>query len=597
MLYPIQNNYRMLIDLTGMWKFKPDPLNAGLTENWQDGFVSQQEIALPGSWNEQLEEEGLLYYVGSAWFSKEVLIPEIFSNKKIKIRIGSADYNSQLWIDGKPVGSNSLGFLPFEFEINKFITFGKKSEIVLKVSNELNDESIPQGINSEHYAQENRIREETNPPARFDFSPFGGVHRPVKIVICPFDHIEKVKVDTKILSASKGAVELNVETSGLADGEISVSLLNNGKVIIAEGLLKKNRANIKFEINKCRLWSNQSPNLYDLDVTLKKEGVVLDEYTLPIGIREVKVEGNRLLLNGKEIYLKGFGKHEDYSIVGKGLLLPVMVKDFCLLKWINANSIRTSHYPYSEEFMQYADQQGILMIDEVPAVSLDFRYLNGKTLKNHKEYITRLIERDYNHPSVIMWAVGNEPNLVGEDSYYNGSGKKYWSEIFSLARKLDQTRPVTVPNCTRAGINDPVFEFCDIISLNRYYGWYEFPGKLDLASDTLSREMDEIYKKYKKPILFTEFGADTIPGLHSTSDQMFTEEYQAKLLETYINVIRSKSYTIGEQVWNFADFRTPQHFRRVVLNMKGVFTRERLPKLAAFRLKELWAKPVKSKRG
>jgi beta-glucuronidase len=597
MLYPIQNNYRMLIDLTGMWKFKPDPKNEGLSENWQNGFDSRQEIALPGSWNEQLEEEGLLYYVGCAWYAKDVLIPEIFKDKKIKIRIGSADYSSQLWIDGKFAGANSLGFLPYEFEINDFITFGKKSQIVIKVSNELDNESIPQGISSEHFMIEKRLREETNPPARFDFSPFGGIHRPVSIIICPENHIDKIKVDTKVLSSAKGSVDLNIETAGSPDGTVAVSLMNNGKEITAEGVLKKNKANIKFEINRCKLWSNENPDLYDLTVRLKNGQNTIDEYTLPIGIREVKIENNKLLLNGKEVYLKGFGKHEDYPIVGKGLLLPVMVKDFTLLKWINANSIRTSHYPYSEEFLRLADKKGILMIDEVPAVSLDFRYVNENSGKNHKEYITRLMERDYNHPSVIMWAVGNEPNLVGEDSYYNGSGKKYWGDIFSFARKLDKSRPITVPNCTRAGVDDPVFQFCDVISLNRYYGWYEFPGKLERAAEVLSGEMDEIYRKYKKPVLFTEFGADTIPGLHSTSDQMFTEEYQAKLLETYIEVIRSKSYSIGEQVWNFADFRTPQHFRRVVLNMKGVFTRERQPKLAAFKLKEIWAKPVKTKRG
>jgi beta-glucuronidase len=102
--------------------------------------------------------------------------------------------------------------------------------------------------------------------------------------------------------------------------------------------------------------------------------------------------------------------------------------------------------------------------------------------------------------------------------------------------------------------------------------------------------MEQLHRQYQKPIMMTEFGADTIPGYHSTSDQLFTEEYQAKLLTEYIKLLRSKSYVIGEHVWNFADFRTPQHFRRVVLNRKGVFTRSRQPKLAAFKLKALWGK-------
>ncbi len=318
---------------------------------------------------------------------------------------------------------------------------------------------------------------------------------------------------------------------------------------------------------------------------------IIDEYALPIGVRKIKIQGNELCINNKSIYLKGFGKHEDFSTIGKGLFLPLIVKDFALMKWLNANSFRTSHYPYSEEMMFYADRKGIVVIDEIPAVSLDTRYVNNKSIQNHKEYIRRLIERDYNHPSVIMWSVGNEPNLVGAEEYYDGSGKKYWKEIFSYARSLDSLRPITVPNCTKAGINDPVFKFCDILSLNRYYGWYEYPGNLKYAAEILSKEMDAIYKRYKKPILFTEFGADTLPGSHSTSDQLFTEEYQASLIEMYIKVIRSKTYTIGEQLWNFADFRTPQHFRRVVQNLKGILTRERSPKLAAFKIKEIWKQP------
>lgn len=322
---------------------------------------------------------------------------------------------------------------------------------------------------------------------------------------------------------------------------------------------------------------------------MQKDNVIIDEYTQEFGIREVKVEGNKLLLNNKSIFLKGFGKHEDFPILGKGLSLPLIVKDFSLLKWINANSFRTSHYPYAEEWLDYADREGILVIDEVPAVSLDFRKTTEQTLTNHKVFLQRLIDRDFNHPCVIMWATGNEPNLVGEESYYNGSGDKYWGEIYNYTKSLDSSRPITIPNCERAGIDDPVFNHSDVISLNRYYGWYENPGNLEIGLNRMEEEMDIIAEKYKKPIIVSEFGADTVSGLHSITDQMFTEEYQSKLLELYCKLIESKDYTVGEHVWNFADFKTPQHFRRVVNNLKGVFTRTRDPKQAAFTLKRIWA--------
>jgi beta-glucuronidase len=181
--------------------------------------------------------------------------------------------------------------------------------------------------------------------------------------------------------------------------------------------------------------------------------------------------------------------------------------------------------------------------------------------------------------------------LVGYDGYNNGSGRNYWEKVFNYARTLDKYRPLTVPNCARAGTDDPVFEFCDIISLNRYYGWYDYPGRIEYGVEMLEKEMELIYKKYSKPIMMTEFGADTLPGSHSISDQMFTEEYQEKLLVSYIKLLRSKEYIVGEHVWNFADFKTPQNMRRMVLNLKGILNRNRTPKSAAFKLKELWLIP------
>jgi beta-glucuronidase len=588
MLYPVRNKYRSFIELNDFWNFKIDENKTGEKENWHCGFDSEIEIAVPGSWNEQLEEIGLLHYTGSAWYQKKVFIPSEFNGKRIVFRVGSADYNSKVWINGKFVGQNKSGFLPFEFDVSSVVVPGEETLIVLMVNNELDDETIPQGIRSEYYPKENRLRDETYPATRFDYSPFGGINRSVVIYSTAKEFIKNIKINTKISGGHKGIIDVNVDVEASGNYDVLFDL-EKTTCEQKEPVDKKNTsAKASLVINNCRYWSNNDPFLYNLVVNLTVNGKNADEYRLPIGVREVKVEGNKLFLNGKEIYLKGFGKHEDFSIIGKGLFLPLIVKDFELLKWINANSFRTSHYPYSEELMYYADRKGILVIDEVPAVSLDFRYVNQKTLENHKEAVRRLVERDCNHPSVIIWAAGNEPNLVGEQSYYDGRGKKYWGELINYFREQDNTRPITVPNCTRAGVDDPVFEFCDIISLNRYYGWYEYPGRIEDAVKILGDEMDTIHSKFNKPFIFTEFGVDTVAGQHSTSDQMFTEEYQAKFLEEYIKLFKSKYYMIGEHVWNFADFRTPQHFRRVVMNLKGVFTRDRLPKLAAFRLKDLW---------
>jgi beta-glucuronidase len=596
MLYPIINNYRYIHDLNGLWKFKIDPDNIGEQNRWFNDFRSDVHIAVPGSWNEQLEERGLVNYIGSAWYARTFFLPEyFFKNKKIWLRVGSADYRAKVWINGTYIGENLGGFLPFEFDITKNLLSNRENSVMIQVNNELTCDTIPQGITAFDYENEGRKREEMYPPARFDFFPYGGIHRSVLIYATPEAHISDVAIHSYITNNYNATLTVKTHCKGVDTGEVRYTLIGNSGEKSQTIPVKDTTHVTEIQVENCRLWSPDDPYLYNLKIELQDGQKVLDTYTLPVGIREVSVQGNKLLLNGKEIFLKGFGKHEDFPIIGKGISNPLMVKDFGLLKWINANSFRTSHYPYAEEIMRYADMMGFLVIDEVPAVSLDFRYITDRTKESHKRAIQRLYERDKNHPSVIMWAVGNEPNLVNSNIYFNGIGKSYWKEIFDFTRSLDLTRPITVPNCQAAGSHDPVFEFSDIISLNRYYGWYENPGQIELAVKLLEEEMETISKKYGKPIFIAEFGADTMSGFHSTSDQMFTEEYQSKLIEKYCELIESKDYTIGEHIWNFADFRTSQHFRRVVLNLKGVFTRIREPKLAAFKLKEIWKEKKQDK--
>lgn len=589
MLNLLVNNYRSKLDISGFWNFKIDKYSVGENEKWYEKFISNLTIAVPGSWNEQFDADGLMNYVGDAWYQKEFFVTSEFSKKNILVRIGSADYSCKVWINGSLVGNSLGGFLPAEFDITEFVNINDTNSIVIKVNNELNSETIPQGIKAEDYVAENRIREETFPPARFDFFPFGGLQRPVYIYSKPKEYINKIKITSKILSENSAKVSIQTNCNLSNANRLKYFLIGNNNDVSKEITFGDENTTIDLLVENCRLWDQDDPFLYKLKILLQKDNVIIDEYTQEFGIREVKVEGNKLLLNNKSIFLKGFGKHEDFPILGKGLSLPLIVKDFSLLKWINANSFRTSHYPYAEEWLDYADREGILVIDEVPAVSLDFRKTTEQTLTNHKVFLQRLIDRDFNHPCVIMWATGNEPNLVGEESYYNGSGDKYWGEIYNYTKSLDSSRPITIPNCERAGIDDPVFNHSDVISLNRYYGWYENPGNLEIGLNRMEEEMDIIAEKYKKPIIVSEFGADTVSGLHSITDQMFTEEYQSKLLELYCKLIESKDYTVGEHVWNFADFKTPQHFRRVVNNLKGVFTRTRDPKQAAFTLKRIWA--------
>ena len=348
------------------------------------------------------------------------------------------------------------------------------------------------------------------------------------------------------------------------------------------------------------LWGPGRGYLYELETELTADGVVVDRYTLPVGIRTVRVEGTQFLINDEPFYFRGFGKHEDLNVHGRGHDDAAMVHDFSLLSWIGANSFRTSHYPYAEEVLDHADRMGIVVIDETAAVGLNLGvggglFLGGpKTTYSeetigsatqlvHRQAIEELIARDKNHPCVVLWSLANEPES------HTDAARTYFEPLFEAARSADPSRPVGFVNMMFA-LPDTctVTRLADVVMINRYYGWYVEPGDLDAAERGLEAELQAWATRHGKPIIVTEYGADTMSGLHTTEASVWSEEYQVALLETYHRVFDRTEAVVGEHVWNFADFATGPSFMRVDGNKKGVFTRDRRPKMAAHDLRRRW---------
>jgi beta-glucuronidase len=294
------------------------------------------------------------------------------------------------------------------------------------------------------------------------------------------------------------------------------------------------------------------------------------------------VSGDQLLLNGKPILLKGFGRHEDFPVTGRGIVPAVIVRDFDIMRWTGANSFRTTHYPYSEEMMDLADRLGFMVIDEIPAVGLFF---SEPGLQRRQDlcsaYLRDLVQRDRNHPCVIAWSIANEPH-----SRRPAAGP-FLRGIAKLAKSLDASRPVTI--VSHVGVEEEAFDSCDLLCLNRYFGWYTEGGRIEEGCRKLSAELDALHEKFRKPVILTEFGTDAVSGWHAEPPEMFSEEYQAQFLERYIEVLRSKTWVVGQHVWNLCDFKTGQSIQRIGgMNLKGVFTRDRRPKMAAHVLRRLW---------
>jgi len=200
----------------------------------------------------------------------------------------------------------------------------------------------------------------------------------------------------------------------------------------------------------------------------------------------------------------------------------------------------------------------------------------------HLAAIRELIARDRNHPCVIAWSIANEPDTA------EPAARDYFAPLAAAARELDATRPVCFANVATAPPDaDVVTDLFDLVCVNRYYGWYAGPGDLRAAMSSLEDEL-RAWARYGKPIVVTEFGADALPGLHSLPPAVWSEDYQVALIAASLQVFRRIPEVIGEHVWNFADFATAQAVHRPGGNHKGVFTRDRQPKAAAWLLHERW---------
>lgn len=578
MLYPIENEIRQVKCLNGIWKLKKEErLNQGIEEKWYEKPLTDcTEMPVPASYNDITTDRTLRDHVGWVWYERDFYVPLDWMEKRLVLRFGSVTHHAVVYVNGKEITRHKGGFLPFEAELSEYVLAGK-NRVTVAVSNMLDNTCLPFGL-IEDVAADYMPEGTKEQVYQFDFYNYSGIHRPVKIYTTPDIYIKDITVVTDIDGAD-GIVKYQIQMEGNAE-KVQVNLLDESGETVASSF----ELTGELRVEDARFWDVRNAYLYQLDINAGE-----DHYTLPVGIRTVSVTEKQILLNGKPVYLKGFGKHEDSDIRGKGLDEALNVRDFELLKWIGANSFRTSHYPYSEEIMQMADRQGFLIIDEVPAVGLHFwpdqqlfgNLVTEDTLKHHKDTLTELYQRDKNHPCVIMWSVANEARTSEKDAL------PYFTEAAAHIRSLDSTRPL-VNVMVEEVDDDRVSQLFDVLCINRYYSWYYDLAKLESVYPKLRAEFTKWHEKYRKPIIISEYGVDTIPGLHKLPEVIFSEEYQIEYYKENNRALDSLDFIVGEHLWAFADFMTSFGLRRFDGNKKGIFTRQRQPKSVAYFIRERW---------
>ncbi len=593
LLYPCINSCRDFHSLDGMWKMQFDPDSVGQKENWQDGLPSPFAFPVPASFADIFTDKEKRDYCGDFWYETRFHL-DADTTRDVILRFGSITHRATIFVNGIKAGEHEGGFTPVVLDITPYVRFDNKNRISVLANNELNETSIPCGTT--------KILPDGRKLAApyFDFFNYSGIQRSVLLIRVPKERLIDYDTDME-LQGNDALVHYRVKKTG--DHPITVEIYDKTLGLMARNTGEEGTLRVK----DAELWEPENPHLYTIVFLIKDEHGFIDKFRADLGIRTFEARDGKLWLNGKPIFLKGFGKHEDFEIMGRTFSYPIAMRDFACMKWINANCFRTSHYPYAEEWYQLADSLGILIIDEVPAVGMMRSLMNfatagtgGKETKffcsdtvqqlqeNHRRALEEMIVRDKNHPSVIAFSIYNEPETTYPEA------REYFKPLFEYARSIDpQKRPLTGAQLINSTPNTcQCQDLCDFVSLNRYYGWYVMGGsEISVAEKLFRQEMDEWKETlHGRPLIFTEFGADTYSAEHKLPSVMWSQEYQRECYEMNFRVMDDYDFVQGELVWNFADFQTTEGIMRVNGNKKGIFTRNRQPKDAAYLLKKRWEK-------
>ncbi|HCI0412853.1 TPA: beta-glucuronidase, partial [Enterococcus faecium] len=311
MLYPIMTETRQVIDLSGLWRFKLDT-NDDLQEELALEPINEKEsypISVPSSYNDLFETENIRNHVGWVWYEKEVTLPKRLLEERLVLRFGSATHEAKVFLNGKFITQHKGGFTPFESEINRFVKDGN-NRITVAVNNIIDDSTLPVGIMKETVQENGDIKKENL--VNFDFFNYAGIHRPVKLYTTPKDYISDITINTRITDLD-ASVEFNIDTEWT--GKILIAIYDEEAQLVAEAEGKKGMIQLKNPI----FWEPLDAYLYSMKISLIDDNKVIDTYTEEFGIRSVQVTNGKFLINNKPFYFKGFGKHEDSYVNGRGL--------------------------------------------------------------------------------------------------------------------------------------------------------------------------------------------------------------------------------------------------------------------------------------
>lgn len=528
--------------LDGIWQFTTNGTHA----RWDN-------ITVPGNWDTL---PAYSTHKGKGWYRREFVAPTDWRGKHIRLKFDAVYHDATVALNGKELGTHVGGYTPFEFDVTDVVKLGATNTVTV--------------------CADNLYR-------RGAWWHWGGISRSVTLIAnddarIVWQHIRsepdlrtgeaKVFVSCQIANAGHEALKAQL-TSQLG---VAADVSTGRQVTLAPNSVTNVDLVLSLQKPIVRLWHFDHPNLYTLTTKLSAGGAVLHEQTDRFGIRKVEITQDGLLLNGERIRVNGFNRVSDSRKFGNTEPDELVRADVDMMKRANGNLSRLMHYPQAPNLLDYLDEKGMMIWCEIPVWGSDDSFLTNKDLSLTRQWMREMIERDYNHPCIIGWSVGNELR-----NHFN-----YVSNMMAYTRRLDPHRIVThVSNSgSSAGANrtnDPI-----TISPITLYNTYSFNKNVPEKNAATI-----VHAKWpEKPIFFSEFGMKQFGGGLDARIEGLDEMYRA--------VTAGNPYVIGVSLWTFNDYRSDYKGTPPSGNREwGIVTEDRQPKAAFTQVRKLFS-PVHS---
>lgn len=562
-------------DIGNIWE-AVRPVKAGQPEE----VPLWEPVTLPHCFNaEDCVDPDVNYYQGPGWYKTQLAIANPYTNGRVMLEFEGAGQKTDVYVYTTKVGSHVGGYDSWNVDItdavNEFLSsdaaarFDGKVPLSIRCDNSRDAEAIPSDLS--------------------DFNLYGGLYRYLNLVYLPAVSIGEISVMPELSDDMRKA---NIKVYGtfynpddVRTADVCVTVKSpDGKIVATDRHQAitplGHQKLMEVSVDKPLIWDVDNPCSYTCEVSVKANGdeIVSTEH---FGLRKIEfIEKGPFHLNGRRLLLRGTHRHEDHAGVAAAMTEEMMRQEMTMMKEMGVNFIRLGHYQQSEIILDLCDELGILVWEEIPWCRGG---VGGETYREQgRRMLTNMIEQHYNHPSVIIWGLGNENDWPNDFPVYEQRDiRAFMSELNTLAHHLDPSRKTAIRRC------DFCSDIVDVYSPTIWAGWYR--GKFTEYQDFSRQAFDKV-----KHFLHVEWGGDSHPGRHvedrEPTKNDWSETYVIKLIDWHLKEQENMPWLTGAAYWPFKDFATPVRPENPVpyVNQKGVIERDFTKKEAFYVFQSYW---------